>query len=669
MTLATNSANNNSNNSSSSPTREKTRSWFFNWFSQWTTHHKSNSTKSAGTSTSRHNSYDDAEEDDQEVQRRKSSNDTNEIIILEPNDKLSIYRVETNHSSTTFDKNNDPLGSNITIQQQQQQRHISFPQHQPPHRYYNISLTTTAPTPSSERRNSQQTTASSVLSDDQFSCSSGHRRNSSDRSILRELWSKARKHHPHYPRFHWPHRRHHHHHHHHRHRLHDNESIAQSVGGTPPPPMMTTTSRHSHDGGERHSITFSTRPNSINGSGIPINAVTANSAAAYEVQNMASSYQDQHLLFSPQPSPRQRKRHSITSLVSGDRISLSSRPASIFRSQPGSPVFAALLKDGQLYDEEDDDIDLYWLDDPMLQQPHQQQQSKPIQERWGVKSELVQIALDDGLFCSPFDISPSAGVHEKHVLHVGCGDGSWATEVALEYPRWRIVGMDDRVGGPSPNRRMVPRNFKFIRCYDSSLLEGLRNMPDDSFDLVHCRFLLLSFPADQYQELVKQCWRVCKPGGFVELLEMDMRIYYDRPPVGKVTQTFNSEVIHVIESKSLDPRLARQLKDIFGNLIRPDQEEEDHYRMLYHGNYASLPLGIWGGRIGVMFREDLHELFELFQPAIAESNQTETRTELELESAFETMDAEMDLQRAFMNLHFAYAQKVERTTTTTTTIT
>ncbi|KAG2226588.1 hypothetical protein INT45_005074, partial [Circinella minor] len=592
------------------PTREKSnKSWFFNWFSHWTANHKSDS-NSSSSSKSNHRRYKNEDDNDsinsnEYNQRRKQSDATNEIMILEPNDKLSIYRVEENHSSTTFDKNNDPLGSTPTIQQQ---RHISFPQHQPPHRYYNISLTTTTSpsTPTSERRNSQQTTASSVLSDDQFSCSSGHRRNSNDRSILRELWSKARKHHPHYPKFHWPHRRHHHHHHrhrHHRHRIYDNDNVPNSIGSTPP-------GRHSYDGGERHSIINIKSSSSGGGggsSGIPINATTTNSATAYEVQNMASSYQDQHLLFSPQPSPRQRKRHSITSLVSGDRISLSSRPASLFRSQPGSPVFAALLKDGQLYDEEeDDDVDPYWLDGPVLEQQEEKQQ-----ERWVVKTELVQISLDDG----PFDISPSAGVHEKHVLHVGCGDGTWATEVALEYPRWRVVGIDDRSGGASPNRRMLPRNFKFIRCYESSLLEGIKNMPDASFDLIHCRFLLLSFTADEYQELVKQCWRVCKPGGYVELLEMDMRIYYDRPPVGKVAQTFNSEVIHVIESKSLDPRLARQLKDIFGNLTRPDHD--DDYRMLYHGSYVSLPLGLWGGRIGIRFREDLHELFELFQPAIA----------------------------------------------------
>lgn len=60
--------------------------------------------------------------------------------------------------------------------------------------------------PSTERRNSQQTTCSSVkTTDSQYSY---YRRDSnSDRSILSELWSKARRRHPHYPKFHWPHRR------------------------------------------------------------------------------------------------------------------------------------------------------------------------------------------------------------------------------------------------------------------------------------------------------------------------------------------------------------------------------------------------------------------------------------------------------------------------------
>lgn len=107
-----------------------------------------------------------------------------------------------------------------------------------------------------------------------------------------------------------------------------------------------------------------------------------------------------------------------------------------------------------------------------------------------------------------------------------------------------------------------------------------------------------------------------------------------------------------MESKSLDPRLARRLKDLFG---------DGHDRhVMYHGSYSSLPLGVWGGRLGVMFREDIHRLFELFEPAVAEFNGTPVRTDKELESAFESMDAEMESQWAFMNMHHAYAQKILR---------
>lgn len=115
-----------------------------------------------------------------------------------------------------------------------------------------------------------------------------------------------------------------------------------------------------------------------------------------------------------------------------------------------------------------------------------------------------------------------------------------------------------------------------------------------------------------------------------------------------------SLVIHVMEAKSLDPRLARQLKDALSN------QNDITYHGLTNGRYASLPLGVWGGRIGILFRDDIHDLFERFQVAVAEHNQIAERTDLELESAFDEMDQEMGQYRAFMNLHYVWSQKVER---------
>lgn len=67
--------------------------------------------------------------------------------------------------------------------------------------------------------------------------------------------------------------------------------------------------------------------------------------------------------------------------------------------------------------------------------------------------------------------------------------------------------------------------------------------------------------------------------------------------------------------------------------------------------YISLPVGVWGGKLGVMFRDDVHTLIESFQKDVAELNEKQERTEDELEYKIDIMDMELDSNRAFMNLH------------------
>lgn len=112
------------------------------------------------------------------------------------------------------------------------------------------------------------------------------------------------------------------------------------------------------------------------------------------------------------------------------------------------------------------------------------------------------------------------------------------------------MGIDDRLSITHKRHRSPLRpNVRFLRDPEVSLLDMLRRFPDKSYDLVHCRFLILSLSSEQYQELVQECWRICKPGGYVELLEMDMRVYYTRPCTGKVIQLFNSEGKSIYASK------------------------------------------------------------------------------------------------------------------------
>lgn len=102
-----------------------------------------------------------------------------------------------------------------------------------------------------------------------------------------------------------------------------------------------------------------------------------------------------------------------------------------------------------------------------------------------------------------------------------------------------MVGIDDKTGGPIQDSKKVPKNFKYIRCY-YDLLTTLKDIPSNSFDLVYCRFLIFTYGKEKYNELIKESYRICKPGGYIELYELDMRIY-GNPKAGPKTHQLNTK--------------------------------------------------------------------------------------------------------------------------------
>jgi hypothetical protein len=112
--------------------------------------------------------------------------------------------------------------------------------------------------------------------------------------------------------------------------------------------------------------------------------------------------------------------------------------------------------------------------------------------------------------------------------------------------------------------------------------------------------------------------------------------------------------MHSLESYQLDPRLARKIGDMVSNLTQVNEKKH------FNANYTSLPLGLWGGRLGVLFRDSVHELFfenlklqkEGFNDLSNNCNEETTNNK-----DIEAMDLELDSHKAFMNLHYVYARK------------
>ncbi|CAB4409929.1 unnamed protein product [Rhizophagus irregularis] len=117
-------------------------------------------------------------------------------------------------------------------------------------------------------------------------------------------------------------------------------------------------------------------------------------------------------------------------------------------------------------------------------------------------------------FISPIEQELKRG--DFKVLDVGCGSSSmWLLQLSEDYPSAKFVGLDKISKFP---KDFSQNNLQFTQ---GDILEGLP-FEDDSFDFVHMRFVLMEFTEEQWEEkVIKELVRVCKPNGWIELLEIE----------------------------------------------------------------------------------------------------------------------------------------------------
>ncbi|KAJ7581460.1 S-adenosyl-L-methionine-dependent methyltransferase [Mycena floridula] len=101
------------------------------------------------------------------------------------------------------------------------------------------------------------------------------------------------------------------------------------------------------------------------------------------------------------------------------------------------------------------------------------------------------------------------------VLDLGTGSGSWAIDIADEFPRAEVIGIDLAPIQP----REVPPNCTF-ELYDLDS-EASIPYPDGHFDLIHARSMHTGIRS--YPHLLREISRLLVPGGLVILIEPDLR--------------------------------------------------------------------------------------------------------------------------------------------------
>ncbi|KAG6167003.1 hypothetical protein E4U51_003201 [Claviceps purpurea] len=140
----------------------------------------------------------------------------------------------------------------------------------------------------------------------------------------------------------------------------------------------------------------------------------------------------------------------------------------------------------------------------------------PNDERQLESAELshhsLTILFDDHLFLAPLEKDK---IHR--VLDVGTGSGIWAIEFADRFPNASVIGTDLSPCQP----QWVPPNVLFE--IDDAALEWTWN--NNHFDFIHIRYILGGI--EDWTALLKEAYRCCAPGGWVESAELDVEFRSD----------------------------------------------------------------------------------------------------------------------------------------------
>ncbi|KAJ2964658.1 hypothetical protein NQZ79_g542 [Umbelopsis isabellina] len=250
-------------------------------------------------------------------------------------------------------------------------------------------------------------------------------------------------------------------------------------------------------------------------------------------------------------------------------------------------------------------------------------------DRMHLQHFMVRFAIQ-GNYLAPVSDSLRNGAA---VLDVGCGPGSWTMEIAGEYPKSEVVGIDMTSMFPA---EIKPVNCQFMR---TNILEKLP-FDDESFDFIFMRFIQMGIEEEQWDIVLEELVRVAKPGAYIELVESDLERYR----VGPCIANFDKQLTESLKARNMDPYVARRLDQL---LIK-------HGLMNVKKRFISSPAGDWAGKLGQLTLQSWKAKAEALKPQLCMSWNT---TQEQYDSLMHACLSEADIHKSYENIHFAYGQK------------
>jgi ubiquinone/menaquinone biosynthesis C-methylase UbiE len=144
-------------------------------------------------------------------------------------------------------------------------------------------------------------------------------------------------------------------------------------------------------------------------------------------------------------------------------------------------------------------------------------------------AEMARLMVQDriltegmgGLFT---ELPDDALVNVHDILDLACGPGGWVLDVAYEYPKINVVGID--ISNQLIDYARAQARVRWLSNVSFHVMDILKPLEfdDESIDLINARFLFGVLPKAEWPKLLSECKRVLRPGGIVRLTECEMTL-------------------------------------------------------------------------------------------------------------------------------------------------
>ncbi|KAG1443639.1 hypothetical protein G6F56_010599 [Rhizopus delemar] len=202
------------------------------------------------------------------------------------------------------------------------------------------------------------------------------------------------------------------------------------------------------------------------------------------------------------------------------------------------------------------------------------------------------------------------------VLNVNCGPGLWdghpILDMAQDFVQSKFTLAD--------TCNLLPQSSSFDDERIESIEEKYKNFTfkphniqqdktlpfaENTFDLIIEWIMMFVYKKNEWPEVLAEFKRISKPGGYVQLLEVEF------PPqnMGPESQRWMEQIRKVLEEKlGIDATVGTQTKRLLSDAGFRDIQTR----------FVSIPIGSWGLDIGNLWKQNYESFFDSAEPFMLE---------------------------------------------------